>query len=316
MVLKSYNGEKIPSLSTILLLIVVASSTTPTYGFGQVMRSKKLSRTAVVEQRQAATTTTTTALLRRTLLRDIHRGGGSTSSSTTALNFLSTAVASVDTFFRTAPYTAAFVTCGLQSSVADLLAQLNTARQVLKSTQPTAASAIMSNPHSSKNNDGDDTPSLNNNSTSSSSKQQFFGISSFYSIFDVKRNLSFLFYGGFYLGCAFEWLYNTAYPKMFGDTITLSTVLGKVVVDLLILAPLVTLPISYIIKALVYRTSIRQELLSYWKDVKQQHVLSKYCAMYLPVTIVAFTLVPAHYRVSFFAIVDFSWVLLLSSISS
>jgi hypothetical protein len=243
-------------------------------------------------------------LVRNRRLVDINRGGGGSvsSSSSTALHFLSTAAASVDAFFRTAPYTAAFVTCGLQSSVADLLAQIHSARQVKRGT--------LGDKQHSNTNVGEGT------TASPMRPSSLLEWSSLYSVLDLKRNLSFLLYGGFYLGCAFEWLYNTAYPKMFGDTISVSTVLGKVVVDLLILAPLVTLPISYVIKALVYRTSIRQELRCYWKDVRQQHVLSKYCAMYLPVTIVAFTLIPAHYRVSFFAIVDFTWVLLLSSISS
>jgi hypothetical protein len=253
--------------------------------------------------------------IRNRTLVDINRGGdgGAFSSSSTALNFLTTAAAGVDAFFRTAPYTAAFVTCGLQSSLADLLAQIHSARQVkLGTQQPSSASAVLGDRHRNTNVDEDTT----NTAPIIKSRLSAFRLSNLCSMFDVKRNLSFLLYGGFYLGCAFEWLYNTAYPKMFGETISVFTVLGKVIVDLLILAPLVTLPISYVIKALVYGTSVRQELLTYWNDVRQQHVLSKYCAMYLPVTIVAFTLIPAHYRVSFFAIVDFSWVLLLSSISS
>jgi hypothetical protein len=284
-------------LSFILLLTLLTSSRTSVNGF------------CSVRQKQVP-------LVRNRTLVDINRGGdgGAFSSSSTALNFLTTAAASVDAFFRTAPYTAAFVTCGLQSSLADLLAQIHSARQVKLGTQqqPSTASAVLGDKHRNTNVDEDTT----NIAPIVESRLSKFGLSRICSMFDVKRNLSFLLYGGFYLGCAFEWLYNTAYPKMFGDTISVFTVLGKVVVDLLILAPLVTLPISYVIKALVYGTSVRQELLSYWNDVRQQHVLSKYCAMYLPVTIVAFTLIPAHYRVSFFAIVDFSWVLLLSSISS
>ena len=260
-----------------VIFIALASSYTPVVAF--VRASRVLNNKSVNPSRRRS-------------LTEIQIPRGGVSPPSTRLNFASVAVASIDAFFRTAPYTAAFVTCGLQSSAADLLAQFNAARQ-------TQNNLTTSNNDSIKKT----TPAAHRTPN-------------FRSTFDIKRNLSFLIYGGLYLGCAFEWLYNNAYPRLFGDTINVQTVLGKVLIDLLILAPLVTLPISYVIRAVIYQTPIRQELLSYWKDVKQQHVLSKYCAMYFPVTVVAFTLIPKHYRVSFFAFVDFTWVLLFSSISS
>lgn len=259
-----------------VIFIALASSYTPVVAFARA--SRVLSNKSVNPSR-------------RRFVTEIQIPRGGVSPPSTRLNFASVAVASIDAFFRTAPYTAAFITCGVQSSAADLLAQFNAARQTQNNTS-------------------------SNNDSSRETTPAAHRTPSFRSMFDIKRNLSFLIYGGFYLGCAFEWLYNNAYPRLFGDTINVQTVLGKVLIDLLILAPLVTLPISYVIRAIIYRTPIRQELLSYWKDVKHQHVLSKYCAMYFPVTLVAFTWIPQHYRVRFFAFVDFTWVLLFSSISS
>ena len=297
-------------LKTISILIVIVSPRSSVYAFLQTPSSVESTKTHPIFRRRPFTSTISRATLRQSPIINVPRGGASySSSSSTALNFVDTAVATIDVFFRTAPYTAAFVTCCIQSSAADLLAQLNAARQ-------TQLSAVASN----SKKDGTST------SGGQRAMAQFRAggigaaavqrISFFRSIFNVKRNLSFLIYGGFYLGCAFEWLYNTIYPKLFGTDITLQSVMGKVVLDIFILAPLVTLPVSYVIKAVVCRTSIRQEMQSYWKDVTEQHLLSKYCALYGPVTAVAFTVVPAHYRVSFFAIMDFFWLLAFSSIWS
>jgi len=204
---------------------------------------------------------------------------GSTTASASA-PFMSL----INSFFQTQPYLAAFLTCSVKASAADMLAQ--------------------SQEDSSEAND----PSFN-------METQTNGL-------DISRNLGFLMYGGLYSGLAQNYLYNVVYPKLFGaDDGSLQHIIEQVVADNLIFAPLLCLPIAYVFKAAftseeVNWEAIAQGLQKYIDDVTNKGLLWKYWSLWIPVQFMTFGVIPAHFRVVFVAAVSFFWICILSTIAS
>lgn len=196
------------------------------------------------------------------------RGGASEATPMLSSTNLHALLSGVDTFFRTSPYAAAFLTAGSKAASADLVAQVR-ARESKDSAKV-----------------------------------------------DMKRNIAFLLYGGLYTGCVCEWLYNYLFPILFGTESTPIVALKKTLMDLFIVCPFFTLPLSYVIKALMFRDPVRDALQKCWVDVTQNHLLTNYWVIWFPVQILVFTVIPAHYRVGFCQLVSFLWLVILSTISN
>lgn len=191
-------------------------------------------------------------------------------------------LAGVDTFYKTAPYAAAFLTCGFKASMADLVAQK---KQRSDEGKKQAA--------------GDDVASPKTSS------------------FLPQRNVAFLLYGGLYQGCAQEFIYNRLFPRLFGKAMLCRKALFKTVLfDQIVVAPLLCLPIAYIVKSIIFRYSFKEGIGHYVDDVKNHGLLDKYWMLWTPVQCISFGLVPQHYRISFMAFVSFFWLIILSSIAT
>jgi hypothetical protein len=217
----------------------------------------------------------------------VGRPGGATSSlsifrrsprraTTTELNEATATLAALDALFQASPYTAAAITCGVKASGADLVAQK---RQYRKRDQTTI-------------DDGEPKKT------------------------DVKRNFAFMLYGAIYQGMTQEFIYNHLYPVYFGTGTSVGVVLTKVCFDLLIQTTLLTLPIAYLTKALLYNYSAKEALRRYRDDIMNHGLLKKYFLLWGPVQCFTFSIVPEHYRVTFVACVSFFWIIILSSITS
>jgi protein Mpv17 len=127
---------------------------------------------------------------------------------------------------------------------------------------------------------------------------------------EKKRNFAFLVYGAVYQGMGQEYIYNTLYPSWFGTSTTISTVLIKVLFDLLVQTTLLTLPVAYLTKALVYQYSAREAMVRYLDDIFRHGLLIKYFSLWGPVQCITFSIIPEHYRISFIAAVSFVWLIL------
>jgi hypothetical protein len=195
---------------------------------------------------------------------------------TTELKEAAGALAALDALFQASPYTAAAITCGVKASGADLVAQK---RQYRKRDETTI-------------DDGEPRKT------------------------DVKRNFAFMLYGAIYQGMAQEFIYNHLYPVYFGTGTSVGVVLTKVCFDLLIQTTLLTLPIAYLTKALLYNYSAKEALRRYRDDILNHGLLKKYFLLWGPVQCVTFSIIPEHYRVTFVACVSFFWIIILSSITS
>lgn len=133
--------------------------------------------------------------------------------------------------------------------------------------------------------------------------------------FCFSRNGAFILYGAIYQGVTQHFIYNDIYPMIFGSGTDASTVAAIVVFDQLVHAPLLALPVAYLVKAAVFKYPFSEGLERYLADA-QHDLLWKYWALWTPVQCLTFSVVPAHLRIPFIAVVSFFWLILLSNISS
>lgn len=84
--------------------------------------------------------------------------------------------------------------------------------------------------------------------------------------------------------------------------------------DQLFLMPFSALPVCYLVKAAVFRSSLRQGFKYYIRDAKKG-LIFKAWALWVPTQCVTFTVVPEHLRIAFIAMVSFFWLIILSNIS-
>lgn len=90
----------------------------------------------------------------------------------------------------------------------------------------------------------------------------------------------------------------------------------KVLFDMCIQAPCLTLPSAYLTKSIVYNYSFREAIRRYVDDVRNRGLMLKFWGLWAPVQCVTFSIIPQHWRITFVAFVSFFWLIILSSTSS
>lgn len=211
--------------------------------------------------------------------------------TSTQLNnsLLTTVFAGADAFFRNSPYVAAAVVCSIKASTADIIAQ----RRHFKKRRE----------------EGDDLDVVINSDGSLTTTEASTKV-------DFRRNLAYMVYGAFYQGLFLEHSYNHIYPWMFGTSADFFSVVKKVSFDMMFQSPVLTLPIAYLSKALIFRYPFREAIRRYVDDVMNHKLLLKYYILWIPMMVIAFGFVPDHFRVTFCASISFFWMIILSSISN
>ena len=212
----------------------------------------------------------------------------SSRSTSTALE--SSILHNIDAFYKSAPYAAAFLTCGFKASAADFVAQkkmpLLTSSTSKESSKDEIKKTILSEPSE------ENIP------------------------FSFQRNLAFILYGGLYQGCVQEYIYNHIFPVWFGTSTAMKTVIIKVLFDMVVLTPFLCLPIAYLVKACIFQYSLKTGIQRYIDDILRHGLLTKYWSLWFPVQCLTFGVVPEQYRITFIACVSFFWLIILSSIST
>jgi protein Mpv17 len=223
---------------------------------------------------------------------------------------LSTSIGStINAFFQNDPYLAAFLTCSFKASAADIVAQNQEDLGTEEANEFSDDSLVENN--------YDD----NNNSS---------GV-------NLSRNLGFLLYGGLYQGMAQCYLYNVVYPALLGtaEAGDWTLIAKQVLVDNLLFAPFLCLPLAYCFKA-AFTTSdnnnnivvedeqqqqqwdilLQSSLTKYVDDVRHKGLLIKYWSLWIPVQCLTFGVIPPQFRVAFVGFVSFFWICILSTVVS
>lgn len=213
----------------------------------------------------------------------------------------SRAASAINLFYKNNPYKGAFLTCSIKGCSADLVAQYIAASKASakeredESKEDNALSRL--NPL--KKARGGDLAVL--------AKKKF--------SFDLSRSAVFLIYGGCYQGCANEFIYNNILPRL-GTGTDMKTVAKKVAADMGFFAPVICIPMAYLVKGLLRGRGLRESYASYLDDVVNKGVLFKNWMIFIPAQCLTFSVIPQHFRVSFVAGVSFFWMIILSSILS
>lgn len=233
--------------------------------------------------------------------------------STTGLQSTTAAIlTTLDSFWQTSPYAAAAIVCGFKASAADMVAQKRDYRKRAEKEMKAAEEELSTLTSQTEEDPGATiyNPNLSEDGASAVS------VTTLGKGADLKRNAAFLFYGSLYQGVAQEHIYNHLYPVWFGTGTSAAVVLTKVLFDLLVQTTLVTLPIAYITKSIIYRYSFKEAMRRYLDDIRNHGLLKKYYLLWGPVQCITFSIVPEHWRVTFIAAVSFFWLIILSTIAS
>lgn len=253
------------------------------------------------------------------------RAIGAPGGSSTRLAAFADAAAAIDSFYVGSPYAAAALTCGAKASAADYVAQrrhirtraeeaaaeqeaVAVAERVL-ATAEQAGSELSSAPRGEGEEEGMATQLVNDMADT-------IALAIEEEPYNSARTVAFLLYGSIYQGMTQEFVYNHLYPVWFGTETTVQVVLTKVAFDLLIQTTLVTLPVAYLLKSVIFQYSPVEGLRRYKEDILEHGLLKKYFALWGPVQCLTFGVVPEHLRVSFIALVSFFWLIILSTISA
>lgn len=246
------------------------------------------------------------------------RSIASNTRQASSLNGLEVAASAFDDFFRTQPFLSAFLACSVKASAADFLAQTSS-NEVVEEEQGNDKAETKTSPQQLQfwNADTRTTPSAGE-AVVLVEDRTFDNV-------NMYRNLAFLLYGGLYQGMFLQFLYSVVYPCLFGDSE--HRVILSVCTDIFCFGPFVTLPIAYILRAIIDDSttfedstsipeSVQQGIAKYKNHVATQGLLYTYWSIWGPAQSLNFGLVPEHYRVFFVAFISFFWVYLLSGISS
>jgi hypothetical protein len=238
-----------------------------------------------------------------------HRGVGQDPSTINAADESELGMfAMIDAFMKATPYVTAFITGGLKSSAADFVAQTQEIRAMAKKSLPVVKPGDLTR---LVDRDGE-----NNMESSPFLKPKSILTPTRKPRICLKRNFSFLLYGAVCCGVVYEWIYNVVFPRLFGYDTHLQVAMAKTGTEIFMIAPLFTIPTSYLITAAINRTSYRQALAKYWYDVRENNLLRTYCIVFGPFQIILFTWVPAYMRMTVASVVSFLWLMILSQVSA
>jgi hypothetical protein len=167
-----------------------------------------------------------------------------------------TLIGTIANFYKTYPYIAAFLTCGTKATIADIIAQ--------KKFDPAPATATPRNEEES-----DNVPVMSSSAATSASTSATQNAVPLFIEEDEEdtrvrtnkyRTFAFLLYGGFYQGCIYEFMYNHVFPAVFGTATDVPTVAAKVIFDLCLFSPLISLPVAYLAKAVIFRYGVMEAM--------------------------------------------------------
>lgn len=130
---------------------------------------------------------------------------------------------------------------------------------------------------------------------------------------DLRRMLAVALFSGTFCGCAYHFLFNTLFTRVFGASRCLFTVVSKAAADGFVVFPFLYMP-TYIFFYEALRFCSISRLAARWSKEIGEY-MRKYVNIWPATMVCVFTVVPVELRVSFLAGVSFVWLIILSVIS-
>lgn len=130
---------------------------------------------------------------------------------------------------------------------------------------------------------------------------------------DGRRLLAVALFSGCFTGCAYHFIFNVTFPRIFGLSKSLATVSMKALADASLIFPFLYMPIFYSFDEFFRHGTISSVPSRWFNDVSS--CLQEYAKIWPATMLCVFSVVPPDLRVSFIAGVSFMWLILLSVLS-
>jgi len=127
---------------------------------------------------------------------------------------------------------------------------------------------------------------------------------------DRRQTLAMGVFSGCFCGCAYHFIFNKAFPAVFGASKELGVVLSQAAADMSIVFPLLYMPTFYLFDELC-RSGSLGGIPARWR-AEIGNSMRQYVKVWPATMICVFTVVPVELRVAFIATVSFSWLIALS----
>jgi len=130
--------------------------------------------------------------------------------------------------------------------------------------------------------------------------------------FDWSRFTAFAMWGGLYCGCAQHVIFTRVIPSLVPKTAS-AFAIKRMAIDQGIVTPLLFYPTYFTFKSVVYGGTLQQGLAELISDGPS--IWARGLALWAPVSVINFSLVPKQLRVGFVASVSLLWLCVLSFLS-
>eukprot|EP00931_Biecheleriopsis_adriatica_P009827 TRINITY_DN110915_c0_g1_i1.p1 TRINITY_DN110915_c0_g1~~TRINITY_DN110915_c0_g1_i1.p1 ORF type:complete len:226 (+),score=36.81 TRINITY_DN110915_c0_g1_i1:49-678(+) len=131
--------------------------------------------------------------------------------------------------------------------------------------------------------------------------------------FDIRRNVGFACYSGFYMGVFQSYVFNGVYSWIFGRATTWQVAMKKSLFDATVHTPFLYLPAGYFASNALNGKDVLAGLRKYMDPSEMLHVNATCAAVWLPTHYITFCYCPQHLRIVFAASVSALWLIVMSS---
>lgn len=132
-----------------------------------------------------------------------------------------------------------------------------------------------------------------------------------------RRNVGFALFSGGYTGIVQRAVYNIAYPALFGVGTALRVAAKKSLFDATVHVPLLYMPVGYYVSNFFTEGGEpREAVRRYWQPMTFIDANARAIAIWVPAHLFTFSVCPTHLRIPWTAAVSFSWLIVMSSLSS
>mmetsp|Transcript_111919 Transcript_111919/g.239069 ORF Transcript_111919/g.239069 Transcript_111919/m.239069 type:complete len:267 (+) Transcript_111919:251-1051(+) len=130
---------------------------------------------------------------------------------------------------------------------------------------------------------------------------------------DGRQVLAMGLFSGCFTGCAYHFIFNVAFSRIWGASKSLSTVLSKAATDGILVFPFLYMPTFYYFDELIRHGSLKAIPERWMTEIRS--CMRSYVNIWPATMLCVFTIVPVELRISFIASVSFTWLIILSVIS-
>jgi len=131
---------------------------------------------------------------------------------------------------------------------------------------------------------------------------------------DHRRILAMALFSGTFCGCCYHYIFNIAFPRVFGTAKSLGAILKQTGMDGVLVFPFFYMPTFYVINDGVRLGSLSGVTQRWLEEIGGS--MQEYVKVWPATMLCVFTVVPVELRVSFIASVSFAWLIVLSVISN